>query len=198
MSKSLQDQLLGANLIDSKKAKKISKEKRKTKNVQRRNKDTQLTETQAAALKAKQEKLERDALLNKQKNDEAAQKAIAAQVIQMIKQFRLSQTTGDTEYNFTDGKVIKKLRVSNNISTEIIRGRLCIAKLQDQYEIIPRPVAEKIRERDDSAIIVFNKTPSEQKTHIQDNDAANTDTHTEATSDEEYYAQFEIPDNLDW
>ena len=198
MSKSLQDQLLGANLIDSKKAKKISKEKRKTKNVQRRNKDTQLTETQAAALKAKQEKLERDALLNKQKNDEAAQKAIAAQVIQMIKQFRLSQTTGDTEYNFTDGKVIKKLRVSNNISTEIIRGRLCIAKLQDQYEIIPRPVAEKIRERDDSAIIVFNKMPSEQKTHIQDNDAANTDTHTEATSDEEYYAQFEIPDDLDW
>jgi uncharacterized protein YaiL (DUF2058 family) len=198
MSKSLQDQLLGANLIDSKKAKKISKEKRKTKNVQRRNKDTQLTETQAAALKAKQEKLERDALLNKQKNDEAAQKAIAAQVIQMIKQFRLSQTTGDTEYNFTDGKVIKKLRVSNNISTEIIRGRLCIAKLQDQYEIIPRPVAEKIRERDDSAIIVFNKTPSEQKNYIQDNDAANTDTHTEATSDEEYYAQFEIPDDLDW
>lgn len=198
MSKSLQDQLLGANLIDSKKAKKISKEKRKTKNVQRRNKDTQLTETQAAALKAKQEKLERDALLNKQKNDEAAQKAIAAQVIQMIKQFRLSQTTGDTEYNFTDGKVIKKLRVSNNISTEIIRGRLCIAKLQDQYEIIPRPVAEKIRERDDSAIIVFNKTPSEQKNYIQDNDAANTDTYTEATSDEEYYAQFEIPDDLDW
>lgn len=185
MSKSLQEQLLGANLIDTKKAKKISKENRKKKNIQRRSKDDNLSETQAAALKAKQDKLKRDSELNKKKHLEAEQKALAAQVIQMIKHYRLTQTAGETEYNFTDGKVIKKIRVSANISTEIIRGRLCIAKLNDSYEIIPRPVAEKIRERDNSAVIVFNKTPSELKK-------------TETTSDDDYYAQFEIPDDLDW
>jgi uncharacterized protein YaiL (DUF2058 family) len=198
MSKSLQDQLLGANLIDNKKAKKISKENRKEKNIQRRNKDTSLSESQAAALKTKQEKLEKDTQLNKQKNIEAEQKAITAQVIQMIKQFRLAQTAGDTEYNFTDGKVIKKLRVSNSISTEIIRGRLCIAKLKDHYEIIPRPIAEKIRERDNNAVVVFNKTPSERKTSLPNEGNTSSTSDTEATSDEDYYAQFEIPDDLDW
>ena len=57
MSKSLQDQLLGAKLIDDKKAKKMSKDNRKAKNIQRRNKDGGMNETQAAALKNKQEKI---------------------------------------------------------------------------------------------------------------------------------------------
>lgn len=186
MSKSLQDQLLGANLIDTKKAKKISKESRKAKNVQRRSKEDTISEAQAAALKAKQDKLDRDIQLNQQKNIEAEKKAIIAQVTQMIEHFRIARVAGDVEYNFTDGKLIKKIRVSTSISTEIVRGRLCIAKLNDAYEIIPRPVAEKIRERDEASVIVFNKTPSELK----------QDSSTE--SDDDYYAQFEIPDDLDW
>lgn len=185
MSKSLQEQLLGAKLIDDKKAKKISKDNRKEKNKQRRSKDSVLSESQAAAIKAVQEKKERDSELNKKKNKEAEQKAIAAQVTQMIQQFRLERKSGDTEYNFTDGKLIKKIRITSNISDELARGRLCVARLNDSYEIIPRPVAEKIRERDESAIIVFNKTPSELKK-------------SSSESDDDYYAQFEIPDDLDW
>jgi uncharacterized protein YaiL (DUF2058 family) len=185
MSKSLQDQLLGANLIDSKKAKKISKESRKTKNVQRRRKEDNISDTQAAVAKAKQEKLARDNALNQQKNIEIAKKELAAQVTQMIEHYRLRRETGDVEYNFTDGKLIKKIRVTAKFSEEIVRGRLCIAKLNDTYEIIPRPVAEKIKERDAAAIIVFNKTPSELKKDSVE-------------SDDDYYAQFEIPDDLDW
>jgi uncharacterized protein YaiL (DUF2058 family) len=186
MSKSLQDQLLGAKLIDDKKAKKMSKDNRKAKNMQRRNKDGGMNETQAAALKNKQEKTARDTELNRVRNLEAEKKAIDAQVTQMIKHFRIVKQAGNVEYNFTDGKIIKKIGVTANISTELIRGRLCIARLNDAYEIIPRPVAEKIRERDADAIIVFNKTPSELK-------------QTSSTSeDDDYYAQFEIPDDLDW
>ncbi len=186
MSKSLQDQLLGANLIDAKKAKKISKESRKTKNIQRRSKEENTSGGQAAALRAKQEKQQRDNALNKQKNLEAEKKAIAAQVKQMIEQFRIPREAGDVEYNFTDGKAIKKLRLNKTTFEEITRGRLCIAKLNETYEIIPRPVAEKIRERDEAVVIVFNKTPLEQKKE------GNTE------SDDGYYAQFEIPDDLDW
>lgn len=105
MTKSLQDQLLGANLIDSKKAKKISKENRKAKNIQRRSKEEALSETQAAVEKAKQEKLARDNALNQQRNREIEKRAIAAQVAQMIEHYRLKKEIGEVEYNFTDGKL---------------------------------------------------------------------------------------------
>ena len=184
MSKSLQEQLLGAKLIDEKKAKKISKQNRKDKNVQRRSKEDNTTEAQAAALKTKQEKVARDTALNDQRNSDAEKKRVAAQVIQMISHFRVMRIKGDTDYNFTDGKVIKKISISKQLSDEIVRGRLCIARLNDKYEIIPRPVAEKIRERDENAIVVFNALPSQQS--------------NAAESDDNYYAQFEIPDDLDW
>jgi uncharacterized protein YaiL (DUF2058 family) len=188
MSKSLQEQLLGAKLIDEKKAKKISKQSRKDKNVQRRSKEDNVTEAQAAALKSKQEKIARDTALNEQRNSEAEKKMIVAQVVQMISQFRITREKGDTVYNFTDGKVIKKISISKNLSDEIVRGRLCIARLHEKYEIIPRPVAEKIRERDESAIVVFNALPSQQKSQQLN----------QQKTDDDYYAQFEIPDDLDW
>ncbi len=185
MSKSLQEQLLGANLVDTKKAKKIAKENRKEKNAQRRSKEPTISEAQAAALATKQEKIARDSALNQQRNLAAEQKALQAQVAQMIKHYRVDKQGDDTEYNFTDGKTIKKIRLGKAISEEVIRGRLCIAKLDNQYEIIPRPVAEKIRERNTDAIVVFNPTPSQAKS-------------TAVESDDDYYAQFEIPDDLDW
>lgn len=75
--------------------------------------------------------------------------------------------------------------VTAKFSEEIVRGRLCIAKLNGAYEIIPRPIAEKIQERDTAAIIVFNQSPSQSEK-------------ISTESDDDYYAQFEIPDDLDW
>lgn len=184
MSKSLQEQLLGAKLIDKKKAKKISKQTRKEKNIQRKSKDSELSETQAAVLKQQQEKIQRDAELNQQRQLALKKKEMAAQVIQMIQHYRIKREGGDINYNFTDGKTIKKILLTTSLSDEISRGRLCIARLHDHYEIIPRPIAEKIRERDTDAIVVCNALPSQQ---------------SKATdSDDAYYAQFEIPDDLDW
>jgi len=189
MSKSLQDQLLGANLIDKKKAKKISKENRKAKNEKIRSKEEILSEAQKAALLAKQTKIENDTALNKQRQEEADKKSIAAQVEQMIKHYRIERKQGDKEYQFKDGNIIKKILLTDDIYNEIFRGRLCIAKAKNGYEIIPHPVAEKILERDTAAIVVNNKA-----SHQASNDTVSNDT----TSDDEFYAQFEIPDDLDW
>lgn len=188
MNKSLQDQLLGAGLIDKKKAKKISKENRKAQNEKNRSKEQVFSDAKAAALQAKKEKQEKDAALNQQKNHEAEKKSIAAQVSQLIDHYKLDRQGGDQEYNFSDGKKIKKMLVPIKISEEIIRGRLCIAKQGETYEIIPKPIAEKIRGQDEASIIVFNEKSTDAKdTH---------DTHVE--SDDDYYAQFEIPDDLMW
>ncbi|MGH1486059.1 MAG: DUF2058 domain-containing protein [Cellvibrionaceae bacterium] len=185
MSKSLQDQLLGAGLVDTKKAKKISKETRKEKKVAKKNKDTGMNEMQSATFKAQQDKAERDRELNRLRNEEAGKKALAAQIAQLVGHYKVSRAGADIDYNFTDGKTVKKMLVTQRISEELVKGRLCIVRLTSTYEVIPKPIAEKIQERDASAIVVSNTS------------AANSDTSTQ-DDDDSYYAQFEIPDDLIW
>ena len=184
MGNSLQDQLLGAGLVDKKKAKAAAKENRKKKNVERRIKNNAptLTEAQKAALAKK----EKDREINRQRQQAADEKAIKAQIIQLIEHYQLKETGGDIDYNFKDSNTIKRLSVNQRIWDDISSGRLCIAKLGDGYKIIPKPIAAKISERDEAAIVVAN-TP--------DN---NTKSAAEQQSDDEYYAQFEIPDDLMW
>ncbi|MGH1439108.1 MAG: DUF2058 domain-containing protein [Cellvibrionaceae bacterium] len=213
MNKSLQDQLLGAGLVDGKKAKQISKETRdaKKKNKAKKQKkgtEAELTDAQLAARQAQQEKLQRDQALNQQRKQEADKKAIAAQVAQMIKQCKVSRKGGEVEYNFTDEGKVKKILVTQAAYDEIVRGRLCIARFNDSYELLPKPVAEKIQERDTDTIVVSNKRPVNKGTGNNtsaSNTAASSDTSQSDTaadagvqSDEDYYAQFEIPDDLTW
>ena len=184
MSKSLQDQLLGAGLVDAKKAKQIGKENRKAKNQRRRNKETQ-TASQQAAQQSLREKQIRDRELNLARQAEADHKALTAQIIQLVNHYKLNRSKGDVHYNFKDGKHIKKIWVTQAQVEEISRGRLCIVLAGEQFELVPKPIAEKIQERDPAAVLVSNKKTGEASAQEQDADAA-------------YYAQFEIPDDLVW
>lgn len=184
MTKSLQDQLLGAGLINPKKAKQISKENRKANKEKIKNKDNTPGETQAAILEAQRQKLERDRELNLKLKQEADKKALAAQINQLVNHYRLKRDSGEQEYNFKDGTLIKKIRVTPQMSEEIVRGRLCVVRCGESYELIPKPVADKIRERDASCVVVYNS---------KSNDEASS-----PASDDDYYAQFEIPDDLVW
>ncbi len=195
MTKSLQDQLMGAGLIDSKKAKKITQENRKQKKVQKKSRDDSLSEAQLAARQAQQDKIRRDQQLNQHLNSEAQKKSVAAQVIQLIKHYKLERKKGDVSYNFNDRSVIKKLLVTDEMPEEISRGRLCIARLGEAYELIPRPIADKIRERDQDSIVVYNEKPTLSSTNKPTD--LNSDGKT-PESDDDYYAQFEIPDDLTW
>lgn len=77
---SLQDQLLKAGLIDTKKAKQAKKEKRKETNVARRSSEEVIDEVKQSAEQARLEKVERDRELNRQRDLELQQKAVAAQI----------------------------------------------------------------------------------------------------------------------
>ncbi|MFT4845124.1 MAG: hypothetical protein ACJA1S_002051 [Cellvibrionaceae bacterium] len=198
MTKSLQDQLMGAGLIDSKKAKKITNENRKQKKVQKKSRDDSLSDAQTAAKQAQQEKIKRDQALNKKLNSDAQQKSIAAQVIQLINHYKLERKRGEISYNFSDRAVIKKILVSDEMSQEIARGRLCIARLGDSYELIPKPIADKIRERDQDSIVVYNEKPSLSSSKNAAGAAKGAEAEPALESDDDYYAQFEIPDDLTW
>lgn len=181
MGNALQDQLLKAGLIDKNKANRAKSMKHKKMKHQRSNNQVIVDEAKLLAEKAIQEKSQRDRELNRQRNEKAQKKAIIAQIKQLIHVNKVSKGNGDDlAYNFEDNKNIKRVYVTQDTHDAIALGKLAIVKIEGQYEIVPGPVADKIKLRDESYIILRN-------------DASQKDEESD-----DFYADYEIPDDLMW
>ncbi|ABG40871.1 conserved hypothetical protein [Paraglaciecola sp. T6c] len=184
MALSLQEQLLQAGLADKKKAKQVRQQKHKQAKEKKNHNVQQTNESKIAAEKAAEQKKTRDRELNQKAKAEAEKKAVQAQIVQMINVNKQSRKVGDIACNFSDNNVIKRIYVDKNIHTQITQGQLAIVKLNDVYELIPMPVADKIAERDESYVLYRADILPEEK-------AKNSE-------DEDWYADYEIPDDLSW
>lgn len=182
MAGSLQDQLLKAGLADAKEAKRLEKEKRKQARVARSSRVDVVDETREAARLAREEKARKDRELNQQIQSRSQRKAINAQIKQLIENSRLARGRGDIGFNFTDGKRVKKLYVTSLEQRQLSAGLLAIAKQGDQYEVVPRVVAEKIAQRDEARVIF-----PEQSEDV-----------TLTAEEKDWYKDYEIPDDLMW
>ena len=182
MSNSIQDQLLKAGLADGKKAKKMAKEKRREVNRARHEGVDYVDENKEAAQQTLARNAERDRELNQNLNNKAQRKAINAQIKQLIEVNKLAKGRGDVDFKFTDGKKVKNLYVTPVEHKQLSAGVLSIVKQGDQYEILPRPVADKIAERDQDRIISCESSAD-----------------TGLTEEEQgWYKDYEIPDDLMW
>jgi uncharacterized protein len=181
MGNSLIDQLKKTGLVNKSKAHKAKHDQYKHKKQKaKKGAAAQLDDAKLLAQKAQAEKVERDRQINQQHKEEAERKAIAAQIIQLIESNRVEDRDGEIVYNFTDANVVKRIFVSEQIHKHLMSGRLAIAKLGEGYELVPMPVAEKIKQRDAQCII--------------DNDHS-----VEAVTDaDDPYADYKIPDDLIW
>lgn len=176
---SLQDQLLKAGIVDQKKAKKISKEKRKqAKQIPKG--EVLVNESKEQAQRALARKADQDRQRNKLRQAQEDKKAIHAQVIQLIKTNTIDRRGGETAYQFTDDKTIKKIYVTTQLQNELSRGQLAIVKLADEYTLVPRKIAEKIIQREEHIVIFQN---SNEKAEVDVDDP---------------YADYQIPDDLMW
>ncbi len=180
MGNALQEQLLNAGLVDKNQVNRAKSNKHKKMKQQRNTKQGVMDEAKQLAEKSIQEKAQRDRDLNRQKEDKAREKAIIAQIIQLINVNKIKKGNGDDlAYNFEDNKNVKRVFVTQEVHDNIANGRLTIVKLQGQYEIVPTPVADKIKQRDESYIIMKNEVQ-------------------ETTEEDEFYAYYDIPDDLMW
>ena len=174
----LQEQMLKAGLVSSKKVAKVQRTAKKSR--------VQAREAREAVEENKKAQLERDKLLSEQQKQAVLSKEYKAQVKQLIEMNRVMPGRGDISFNFTDGSIIKKITVDKLTQTQLINGRLAIARLATQsnvdseYAIIPAVVAEKIAQRDASSIVLHSALSQE----VQDED--------------DPYADFKIPDDLMW
>lgn len=182
MAKSLQEQLMGAGLVDKKKAKNIQKEQR-TKRKQ--TPKGQVVENEAAirAEQAKKEKAEKDKALNKAKLEEQNKKAIKAQVKQLIEMNTVPRESDEIGFQFAVDKKIKKIYISEQQQTHLLKGRLAIALLGEDFILIPATAAAKIQERDESAIVYQLDKSQSQEAEVDEDDP---------------YKDYQIPDDLMW
>lgn len=180
MGNSLQDQLLKVGVADSAQAKKAKSDKRKQAKQKRNSKLESVDQDKGLALKAVEEKKERDRRLNQQKAEEAEQKAIFAQVKQLIEKNR--QLTGDEEipFNFVEDSKVKKIFVSEALRDQISRGKAAIVKLDGRYEVVPSEIADKIRTRNENCV-VYQAEPGKNDQNTDDP-----------------YAGYKVPDDLIW
>jgi uncharacterized protein YaiL (DUF2058 family) len=176
---SLQEQFLKAGLIDKNKAKLANQDKNKQKKVERRTGTQSVDEVRLAALETQRKNAERARELNAQRDAAATQKAIVAQIAQMVKKNRQSKGAGDIAYNFTHGNKIERFYVSAAVQSHLMAGRLVIVCQGAVVELVPRIIADKIAERDASLVVRVNKAS------------------TEIDADDPY-AAFQIPDDLMW
>jgi uncharacterized protein YaiL (DUF2058 family) len=183
MGNSLFDQLKKTGLVDKTKAQKVKRDQYKNKKQKtKKGAAERIDDVKLTAEKIHAEKVERDRQINKQKEQEAERKAIAAQIIQLIETNRVEDRDGEIVYNFTDANVIKHIFVSEHCHKYLMSGKLCIAKLGEGYELVPKPVADKIKQRD--AVCIINNEESIKTDQSQDED--------------DPYADYKIPDDLIW
>jgi uncharacterized protein YaiL (DUF2058 family) len=174
----LQEQMLKAGLVSSKKMDKVQRTAKKSR--------VQAREAREAVEENKKAQIERDKLLSEQQKQAVLSKEYKAQVKQLIEMNRLTLTKGSIDFNFTDNNLIKKIAVDKPTQTQLINGRLAIARLavdssgKVDYAIIPAIVADKIAQRDADSI-VLNSAVSQE---VQDED--------------DPYADFKVPDDLMW
>lgn len=174
----LQEQMLKAGLVTSKKMAKVQKMAKKSR--------VQAREAREAVEENKKAQLERDKELSEQQKQAALAKEFKAQVKQLIEMNRIVIVRGDIGYNFTDNNLIKKVYVDKATQAQLINGRLAIARLStdkngdSEYAIIPASVADKIAQRDASSIVL------------------NSALSTEEQDEEDPYADFKVPDDLMW
>ncbi len=181
MGNALQEQLLKAGLVDKNKANRAKSEKHKKLKQQRNSKQGVVDEAKLLAEKAIREKAERDKELNRKRNEEAQQKAIIAQIKQLIESNRLPTGNGDDQpYNFEDNKAVKRIFVPKEVHDGLTQGKLAIVKFDKQYHVVPAPVADKIKLRDEKYIILRNDPSKEDE------------------QEDDFYADYQIPDDLTW
>lgn len=177
---SLQDQLLKAGLVDKQKAKQASKEKRQQARLARKSggKTDDASKTDASRRHA--ERVERDRALNRRKQEIAAQKAVGAEIRQLIEVNKLDRAGGEISYRFEQDNRIREILVTEEQKKHLTSGHLAIVATLGRFEIVAVQIARKIAERDAQAVVLLN------------------DGESPAVLEDDPYAAYQIPDDLTW
>lgn len=180
MGNPFQDQLLKAGVVTKQQVKKAQSATNKKKKEQRSKKNKPVDEEKLKVQQAAKEKADHDKALNKRKEQQAKQKAISAEIDQLINTNLIKRDEScEIVYNFEHRKKVNRIYINADMKQRVIDGKLGIARIDGRYELIPKLIAEKIQQRNDKRVILFEV----EENTIDENDP---------------YAEFQVPDDLIW
>jgi uncharacterized protein YaiL (DUF2058 family) len=180
MSDSLRDQLLKAGLVAKSKVKDANQADEQRRRQLRSGGKLRPREVPLGpAQQAKAQKVTRDLELNRRQQEKAQRRALRAQVEQLVEQARLPRLESDTHYSFIDAGKVCRLAVDAQRRKEISEGKLAIVRYKGFHEVVPAEAAQRIRERDETALVVRDE---DKKT----------------VSEDDPYKEFVVPDDLTW
>lgn len=177
---SLQDQLLKAGLASDAKAKQVKAEKRKQTKLQRNTGVELVDEVKLSAEQARQQQIERDRELNRQRKQADEQKALAAQIKQLAELNRIPQNPDGQAYQFNHLGKVKTVYLAEKVRDALAGGRAGIVALEQGYEVVPAEIARKIGERAPDSVVLLHQTDQTQP------------------AEDDPYAAYQIPDDLMW
>ena len=179
MSNSLQDQLLRAGVIDEKRVKQATKGKKVVK--QKRKKGTPAPPPPPVVAAAQ---VERDRELNRQQQRQREERALEAQIRQLISSNRVAACEGEIGYHFVVANKVKRLDLTPECHQRLSRGRLAIALLDEEFVLVSREVGEKIQQRNPERVVLVDPDASRKA--------------AEKSAEEDPYAAYPVPDDLMW
>ncbi len=183
MRNPLQDQLLKAGLVKKDKVAKAVREQNKKLHAKGPTKAS-VDPDQIDTAKLAAERAERDRALAADRNARSKANELKAQVRQIVDAHKVKRE-GEIDYRFNDGDVIRSVLVDEVLRGHLAKGVLVIVRHGDGYELLPRAAAEKIHQRDPEAIVLDHRRSADGNVG-------------EANEDDEYYRQFQVPDDLIW
>jgi len=190
MRNPLQEQLLKAGLVKKGKADQIARDQVKARLAKGKVAKPSAEQDQVDAARLQAERAERDRALAAERNAQARRQELQAQIRQIVDTHKVKRS-GEVEYRFNDGSVIRTVLVNATLRTQLASGALVIVRHGEGVELIPRAAAQKVYERDGSWVLLDHGRLEEDAT---------SQTAAGAAPEDDFYDQdrFKIPDDLMW
>ena len=178
---SLQEQLMKSGLINKQKAKQAQTDKRRKAKQKKKKGTVELSAVQIAVNEQKDQQKKQDLEKNKQEQAQLDARAAHGKLIQMITQHCEKNYQGEIDYHFTFANKVKRIAINEKTQHGLVNGSLAICVLNDDFYLINKEAAEKLREIDPSVLVSLH-----EKVEIS------------AIEEDDPYAEFAIPDDLMW
>jgi uncharacterized protein YaiL (DUF2058 family) len=182
MSMSLRDQLLAAGLGNKKQARQAENQQKQQQHQQAKNRQLREDQEKRAAeqrAKAQADKAARDAELNRKRQENQDRKERWAQIKQLIEQHRLPKPESEEFFNFIDRGKVRRITADSALRERLVAGTIVIARCEGKYDLVLPEIAERIRERDERAVVKLNAEEAKP-------------------AEDDPYKDYVVPDDLMW
>jgi len=181
MGETLQEQLRRLGLVkkEEAEAKKREKHQQLKANKAKKGGPPVVDENALLAQEAQRQKAARTQELNRQREEKLRQREENIRVQQLVAAHALPRPANGVAYRFADQGKIFRVFVEKTVIDQLSRGKAAIVRHGEGYAVVPAVIARQLREINPALVAFLNDNSKEAK-------------------DDDPYAEYAVPDDLDW